>query len=79
MSVPAFAIDRYKVTNGQYLEFVRGGRISGPQPVDAGGLGLEDRRAISRIPLFGNAVGDELASIERCSTRSRCRLTGRFT
>ena len=30
MDVPAFLIDRYKVTNGEYLEFVRAG---GPAPV----------------------------------------------
>ena len=51
VSVPAFAIDRYKVTNGQYLEFMRAGGYQDRSSVDARGLGMEigARRLASRI------------------------------
>jgi formylglycine-generating enzyme required for sulfatase activity len=37
VSVPAFAIDRYKVTNGQWLEFLRAGGPPAPFWVERGG------------------------------------------
>lgn len=52
VAVPAFAIDKYKVTNGQYLRFVREG---GPPPLfwqkDEAGDGFRLRCMFGEIPL----------------------------
>lgn len=52
LQVPAFAIDKYKVTNGQYLRFVQAG---GPAPLfwrrDEAGSGFLLRCMFGEIPL----------------------------
>ena len=77
VSVPAFAIDRYKVTNGEYLRFVAAG-------------GYQERSLWSAEDWDWKRAG-HLASgfLERrpamagccaaCSKKSRCRSTGRST
>jgi iron(II)-dependent oxidoreductase len=61
VSVPGFAIDRYKVTNGQYLEFLRAG---GYQDRSLWTAADWEWRAASEIshpithPSFWNPVGD---------------------
>ena len=61
MSVPAFAIDRYKVTNGQYLEFMRAGGYQDRSSVDAADWEWKAANDVSH-PAFWKRTGDALAS-----------------
>ncbi len=55
VNVPAFTIDRYKVTNGQYLKFVKAGGYEDRQLMDSSGeLGLEDSAGNHTSPALEN-------------------------
>ena len=53
MDVPAFAIDRYKVTNGQYLKFVEAGGYQDSDSVELRMRGIGRHARESRIRFSG--------------------------
>ncbi len=78
VDVPAFVIDKYKVTNEQYLAFLDDGGYCAPRILERGRLGVEDGtcdRAAGVLAAAATAHGFG----GRCSMRFRCRWTGRCT
>jgi iron(II)-dependent oxidoreductase len=57
VTVPRFAIDRYKVTNGQYLEFMRAGGYQGRSLWTAADWGWKTAYDVSH-PAFWKDVGE---------------------
>ena len=56
--VPSFEIDPYKITNGQYLDFVRGGGYETREFWSEDGWEWKNRNGISH-PVFWNRAGDQ--------------------
>jgi ergothioneine biosynthesis protein EgtB len=58
VDVPAFAIDRYKVTNGDFLRFVEAGGYNDPSLWDAAAWQWKTEQGIAH-PVFWHRAGDE--------------------
>jgi len=77
VDVPAFAIDAYNVTNKEYLRFVHEGGYSNRSLwSDAGWEYISSQGRT--YPIFWEHQGDSCTA-GQCSTKFRCRPTGRST
>lgn len=58
VDVPGFTIDQYKVTNGQYLDFVQAGGYQDRRLWSAGGWDWKEKNGLAHPVFWSRAVGD---------------------